>query len=109
MRVLNANSDRGVELNESSKLYKLDPFLDSDGLLRVGGRLGKSRLPHSEAYSLDLPKQRNISEAIMRWCHENVFHGGTGMTFNSSWQNGFWIFSANVVVRGMIYRCVNFQ
>ena len=109
MRVLNANSDRWVEVNESSKLYKPEPFLDSDGLLRVGGRLGKSRLPHSEAYSLDLPKQRNISEAIIRWYHENLFHGGTGMTFNSLWYNGFWIFSANVVVRGMIYRCVNFQ
>ena len=109
MRVLNANSDRRVGVNESSKLYKLDPFLDSDGLLRVGGRLGKSRLPHSEAYSLDLPKQRNISEAIIRWCHESLFHGGTAMTFNSLWQNGFWIFSANVVVRGMIYRGANFQ
>ena len=54
-----------IEFNKSSKLYKLDPFLDSDGLLRVGGRLGKSRLSHNEAHPLVLTKQSNISEAII--------------------------------------------
>ena len=38
VRVLSANSDSRVEVNKSKNLYKLDPFLDSDGLLRVGGR-----------------------------------------------------------------------
>ena len=52
IRILNANSDSRIGVNKSSKLYKLDPFLDSDGLLQVGGRLGKSRLPHSEAHPI---------------------------------------------------------
>ena len=38
--------------NKSRKLYKIDPFLDNDGLLQVVGRLGKSRLSHSEAHPL---------------------------------------------------------
>ena len=66
IRVLSAKSDSRVEVNKSSKLYKLDPFLDSDGLLRVGGRLGKSRLSYSEAHPLVLLKQSNISEAIIQ-------------------------------------------
>ena len=107
IRVLSAKSDSRVEVNKSSKLYKLDLFLDSDGLLRVGGRLGKSRLSSSEAHPLALPKQSNISEAIIQWSHENVAHGGREMALNNLRQNGFWILSANVVVRGMIYRCVN--
>ena len=56
IRILSANSNSRIGVNKSSKLYKLDPFLDIDGLLRVGGRLGKSRLSHSEAYPLILPK-----------------------------------------------------
>ena len=36
-----------------------------------------------------------------------VAHGGSGMTLNNLSQNGFWILSANVVVRRMIYRWVN--
>ena len=107
IRVLSAKSDSRFEVNKSSKLYKLDPFLDSDSLLRVGGRLGKSRLSYSEAHPLVLPKQSNISEAIIQWCHGNVAHGGRGMILNNLRQNEFWILSANVVVRGMIYRCVN--
>ena len=107
IRVLNANSDSKIEVNKSSKLYKIDSFLNSDGLLQVCGGLGKSRLSRSEAHRLVFPKQSNISEAIIRWCHENVAHGGRGMTLNNLRQNGFWIISANVVVRGMIYRCVN--
>ena len=68
IRILSANSDSRIEVNKSSKLYKLDPFLYSGGLLRVDGRLGKSRLSHREAHPLVLPKQRNISDPIIRWC-----------------------------------------
>ena len=108
IKILSVNSDSRIEVNKSSKVYKLNPFLDSDGLVRVGGRLWKSRLSHSEAHPLVLPKQSNISEAIIRWCHENVAHGGRGMTLNNLRQNGFWILiSANIVVKGMIYRRVN--
>ena len=60
LRILSANSNSRIGVNKSSKMYKLDPFLDSDGLLRVGGRLGKSRHSQSEAHSLVLPKQSNI-------------------------------------------------
>ena len=107
IRVLSANSDSKIEVNKSRKLYKIDSFLNSDGLLQVCGGLGKSRLSRSEAHPLVFPKQSNISEAIIRWCHENVAQGGRGMTLNNLRQNGLWIISANVVVRGMIYRCVN--
>ena len=107
IRILSANSDSRIGVNKSRKLYKLDPFLDSDGLLQVSGRLGKSRLSHSEAHPLVLLKQSNMSEAIIRWCNENVAHGGRGMTLNNLRQNGFWILSANVVVRGIIDRCVS--
>ena len=69
--------------------------------------MGKSKFFLSEAHPLVLPKQSNISEATFRWCHENVARGGRGMTLNNLKQNGFWILSANIVVRGMIYRCVN--
>ena len=60
VRVARANSDSRVKVNKSSNLYKPDPFLDSNGLLRVGGRLGKSRLSHNEAHPMILPKQSNI-------------------------------------------------
>ena len=83
IRVLSANSDSRIEINKSSKLHKLDPLLDSDGLLRGCGRLGKCRLSHSEAHPLVLLKQSNTSKVIIRWCHENITHGARAMTLNN--------------------------
>ena len=37
----NCNSDGVSRLKENSKISQLDPFLDKDGVLRVGGRLSK--------------------------------------------------------------------
>ena len=45
---------------------------------------------------------------MQSWCRENVAHGGKGMSFNNLLrQNGFWIINVNIVVRSMIYRCIN--
>ena len=49
-----------VKVNKLSNLCKRNPFLDSNGFLQVGGRLGKSRLYHNEAQPVVLPKQSNI-------------------------------------------------
>ena len=54
-----------------------------------------------------LSKQSNISEAIMRWCYKNVAYDERTVTLYNLGQNGCWIISVNVVVRGMIYRYAN--
>ncbi|KAF8789751.1 hypothetical protein HNY73_007668 [Argiope bruennichi] len=41
----------------AGKLIQLNPFLDSKGLLRVGGRIGNFSLPASVKHPLILPKQ----------------------------------------------------
>ena len=53
-------------VSKSSCLFKLDPFLDSNGLLRVGGRLKKSMLGINEMHPAILPKGKLITEAIVR-------------------------------------------
>ena len=40
----------------SSSLFKLDPFIESKGILRVGGRLSRSKLTSNEAHPIVLPK-----------------------------------------------------
>ena len=69
-------------IHRSSSLFKLDPFLDTDGVLRVGGRLKRSMLDINEVHPVNLPvpKANLITEAIVTWCHENVAHSGRSMT-----------------------------
>ena len=50
--------------------------------------------------------QRQITEAILTWCHENVAHSGRSMTLNNLRKNGLWDISASSVVQRTICRCV---
>ena len=52
-----------------SQLRALNPFLDSKGLIRVGGRLEYSSLPFSEKHPLVLPKNHHVTELIIQNFH----------------------------------------
>ena len=93
-------------VNRVSCLYQLDPFIDEEGLLRVGGRLSKSNLPRNVKYPVVLPKNSIISVMIIRWCHVNAEHAGRGITLNELRQRGFFIINGNSRVRHVISKCV---
>lgn len=46
-------------LPNNSKILKLDPFLDTEGILRVGGRIQLAALSENEKHPIILPQ--NIS------------------------------------------------
>ena len=93
-------------IHRSSSLFKLDAFLDTDGVLRVGGRLKRSMLDINEVHPVILPKANFITEAVVTWCHENFPHSGKSMTLNNLRENGLLVVSAKSVVRRTIFRCV---
>ena len=98
------HSTNGV--NQSSSLFKLDPFLDSNGVLRVGGILNRSKLTSNEAHPVVLPKTSNITEAVVIWSHKTIGHGGSGSALNNLKNNGIWVLRANAFVRRIIHKCV---
>ncbi|XP_022797507.1 uncharacterized protein LOC111335779 [Stylophora pistillata] len=61
------------EIKKSGTLYRLDPFSDQDGLVRVGGRLSKSQ-EFSEHFKhpVVLPKKSFIVDLIVRDAHKKV-------------------------------------
>jgi len=69
----------GQLLPSSSRLRKLDPFLDPNELIRVGGRLNLSSLSYSEKHPIILPRHR-ISELLVEQTHLRCLHGGPQMT-----------------------------
>ena len=44
------------KMRTKSKLWKLDPFIDENGVLRVGGRMKKSTLNNASKHPIILPK-----------------------------------------------------
>ena len=98
-------SKKGMVPNYSST-SQLDPFLDSDNIIRVRERLRKSSLTEAEQHPVILPKKSAVSDAIIQWSHISVAHGERGLTLNHLRNNSIWIISANAAVRRVIHRCL---
>ena len=61
-----------VEIKKSCQIDNLDPYIDEDGIIRVGGRLDKSNLKNKCKHPIVLPKGSLISKLIIGWCHKKL-------------------------------------
>jgi hypothetical protein len=68
------------ELPKGSKLIKLNPYLDQDGLLRVGGRLKFAKINEDQKHQLILPKSHHITRSIIHMYHILNLHAGCQAT-----------------------------
>ena len=68
-------------MKKGSRLFKLDPYLDDEGLLAVGGCVRKVALP----IDLRHPSSKRVSiNAAVHWnYHEQCQHQGTGITLTT--------------------------
>ena len=57
-------------------LKKLSPFLDSEGVVRVGGRLQRSSYDYSVKHPILLPKRSNLTRLIVVFYHKMLRHSG---------------------------------
>lgn len=71
---------KAVAKTKDSKLYKLNPLLDEEGVLRVGGRLSHAILHPHVKHPAILPKDSHTSTFLIRHFHAKVQHQGRGMT-----------------------------
>jgi len=52
------------EVAGSSSLKTLHPFIDKEGLLRVGGRLQQSTLPYQTMLQMILPSNHHFTKLV---------------------------------------------
>ena len=95
-----------VSRRRSSKTSNLDPFLDENEVLRVGGRIKQSNLNTENIHSILLSGKGIATNLLFKWYHQFVGHGGRGYTFNKIRSSEYWIVKANSLVRSFIIRCV---
>ncbi|XP_036140647.1 uncharacterized protein LOC118644911 [Monomorium pharaonis] len=95
----------GQSLPRSSPLLRLTPVVDSNGLLRVGGRLQFSSLPANFKHPFILPRESPLSALIISDAHLRTMHGGTQLTL-SFIRNDYWIIGGRAPIRSFILKCV---
>jgi len=102
---LNARK-RNATIKPTSNLYKLDPFLDDKGTIRVGGRLKNSSSPFEVKHPTLMPKDDHVTVLLVRHYHHGEQHQGYGITHNAIRQAGYHIINGRSVVSSTIAKCV---
>jgi hypothetical protein len=94
-------------LPRESILHKLDSFVDSSGILRVGGRLNNAEELNDELkHPVIIPRHDKLTDSLVRHLHELVSHCGRNSTLNEMRRQGLWIVHGNRIVRSVLHKCV---
>jgi hypothetical protein len=71
-------------LPRKDHLLALNPFIDSHGILRVGGRGSHSEMSYNSRHPVILPGKHPITKLIVRTKHLRLLHAGTTLIAESS-------------------------
>ncbi|XP_043597808.1 uncharacterized protein LOC122574359 [Bombus pyrosoma] len=100
IRILRANRHSAVK----GKLQRLNPFLDKDGMLRVGGRLTHSTMPFTQKHPIILPKS-SVTALIIEHEHLLNLHSGTQATLYAL-RKSYWPIDGRSQVWSTLKKCV---
>lgn len=95
----------GKEIPPSSKLCRLQPFLDEGGLMRSTGRLKYAEtLPYDTRCPIILPRRHWTTKLVVKLHHEQNCHSGTNQTL-ASLTSRFWVVHAREEIREWENEC----
>jgi len=83
----------------------LHPFLDSFGILRVGGRLKHSSLNYEQKHQIILPEKHHITDLIIRHAHTSQLHTGPQATLYHIRQK-FWPINGKTRIKKIVRECI---
>ena len=86
-------------------VYKLRPFLDGEGMLRVGGRLQNSTLEYQSKDQLLLPSKHHVTKLLVMDVHESVGHLSQEYILAKLRQK-YWIIQGWAAVRRVLGNCL---
>ncbi|GFW55599.1 integrase catalytic domain-containing protein [Trichonephila clavipes] len=100
-----------MSLKENNRVFaeslikSLNPFLDKDGVLRVGGRLCNSDLNFECKFPVILPCNHKLTNLIVEYFHLKYFHLGPQALLYQVRQR-FWPLRGRNVCRKIVHDCL---
>ncbi|XP_056636636.1 uncharacterized protein LOC130445135 [Diorhabda sublineata] len=92
-------------LSSHSNLLSLSPFLEPDGLLRVGGRLKHSNYSFDKRHPILINSKHHFSKLLFLQEHERLLHGGPQLLLSTIREN-YWVISGRNLARKTVKNCV---
>ena len=96
----------GKSLPRGSPLAKLNPRLDSQGIIRCDGRLTfAEHLPYDVRFPIILPRKHWVTKLIVKHYHEKANHSAGTNFILSQLSSRFWIIAAREEIRDCEAEC----
>ena len=95
-------------VQKGSSLLRLDPFLDANNVLRVGGRLTEAKRPFEQKHQIILPKNHEFTRKIIKAFHQRLNHFGTDFILSHIHQF-YWPVNGREAVKKVGRECVTCQ
>nr|XP_054775091.1 uncharacterized protein LOC129283281 [Lytechinus pictus] len=89
---------------QNGEFKTLSPFIDNEGIIRVGGRLDKALISYEHKHPALLPHGAWVSVLITRHMHQ-LGHGGVAATA-AKVRRQYWILKIHKLAKTVKYRCV---
>lgn len=91
---------------KQSKLLSLNPFLDNNNIIRVGGRLKHAKdIIYEQRHPIILPGKHHFTKLIIRHEHYKMLHAGT-QTLLATIRTRYWPLSAKNTIKGILRTCI---
>lgn len=95
----------GKPVHKRSKIKSLDPFLDNDKLLRVGGRIRKAKIEFGTKFPIILPQRHPLTNLIILDQHHKQLHAGP-QSILSLLRETYWPINGRNAVRSVLTKCI---
>ncbi|XP_055589946.1 uncharacterized protein LOC129742127 [Uranotaenia lowii] len=96
---------KGEILAKSSKIRTLRPFIDSEGIIRVGGRLNLLQQPFLSKHPALLPTFHPLTTMIAKFYHQKLVHGGGRVTL-AVMRETYWPVNGRRLMHLIIRNCI---
>ena len=91
---------------ENDPISALSPFIDPQGIVRVGGRLKRANIAFSAKHPILIPNKHPLSLIIVEHLHRKIKHQGAYLSHAAVIREGFHIQGGRRLIRSFVSSCV---
>ncbi|KAJ8980530.1 hypothetical protein NQ317_008327 [Molorchus minor] len=96
------NLEQSQSVSHNSKLLSLNPFLDSDKIIRVGGRISNAPISYDRRHPIVLPEKHPLTKLIIKAEHHKQLHAGA-QAILAALRLQYWPLNGKRAVRSVNY------
>jgi len=98
------------QVNQKSRIVKLDPHLDqAKKLVVVGGRLQFSQIPEEAKHQIIIPHDDPVIEKLIMHLRVKACHAGPETTLAILLHQRFWLTKGRREVKRVLRKCLTFK